>query len=215
MNYAKSFLKIRTRESFLVDKNKNLFVRDRKEIRFYDNQMIQALSLIKKTMTARCQILRRRYVEIQADLLSWGSSKISQKEMRQFLEEHPFFLNSVFIENLLRFILKELYVQEEQFQSRCEIEMDSFCNSLREFIEDFEMWDQEMEVIMSEKIKTIAIEREQDMMLALLQKESGPGVVGSEQMRRVLQMFKFSEVEIALVINQCCLISADIEHLMY
>lgn len=37
MNYAKSFLKIRTRESFLVDKNKNLFVRDRKEIRFYDN----------------------------------------------------------------------------------------------------------------------------------------------------------------------------------
>ena len=32
------------------------------------------LGLIRRTMTARCRILRKRYVDIQAELLGWGEA---------------------------------------------------------------------------------------------------------------------------------------------
>ena len=68
---------------------------------------------------------------------------------------------------------------------------------------------------MSEKVKSIVIERWHELMQALGEQEMEAGVVGEEGMRRVLEMFKFGEEEVSLVVNQCCLISADIQHLKY
>lgn len=117
-------------------------MRERKELRFYDQEMMGMLGLIRRTMTARCRILRKRYVDIQAELLGWGEAGISQREMREFLEENPFFLSGAFIEHLLRYILKEGFAEEEEREGQCVVEMDVFTNGLREFIEEFELWDE-------------------------------------------------------------------------
>lgn len=51
--------------------------------------------------------MRYSFEEIQLQLMQRKTNRISQKEMIEYLEVYPFFLNVELIEEILRYILRD------------------------------------------------------------------------------------------------------------
>ena len=62
---------------------------------------------MRKTVGARWRVLRYSFEEIQLQLMQRKTNRISQKEMIEYLEVYPFFLNVELIEEILRYILRD------------------------------------------------------------------------------------------------------------
>ena len=62
---------------------------------------------MRKTVGARWRVLRYSFEEIQLQLMQRKTNRITQKEMIEYLEVYPFFLNVELIEEILRYILRD------------------------------------------------------------------------------------------------------------
>lgn len=62
---------------------------------------------MRKTIGARWRVLRYSFEEIQLQLMERKTNRINQKEMIEYLEVYPFFLNVELIEEILRYILRD------------------------------------------------------------------------------------------------------------
>jgi hypothetical protein len=72
------------------------------------------LEIIRKTIGARWRVLRLQFSDIQLQLLDRKNPTITQKEITEYLEVYPFFLNVELIEEILHYIFRNDYNYEEE-----------------------------------------------------------------------------------------------------
>lgn len=130
--------------------------------------------------------------------------------MCKILAEYPFLLGNDLIQDLL------CYIRQDGLQKRGQnISTDRFCNKIREFIPDYEPIDEEEEMRIIEKIKKTMFVCQQSITSDMLKYEQSRGLICEDIFMRVMEQYKFSEIEIQIMISQCCIISNDADHLSF
>jgi hypothetical protein len=66
-----------------------------------------------------------------------------------------------------------------------------------------------------EKIKKTMFVCQQSITGDMLKYEQSRGIICEDIFMRVMEQYKFSEIEIQIMISQCCIISNDADHLNF